>query len=290
MDINSLRIFYAVVTNGGVVKAAQALSISQPAVSNALKRFQQKNKINFFHKKGRSLQLTEVGERLYELANKLFSAEHEIDQFINNIKIKEDKSIRVGLVTIFERFESAAFLHSIRNLYSDYNIVISSGNSVSLLKELLLKKIDMALIGDHVKDKDIIFSPYKKYNISLIVHRDNPLAYNDKFLPQDLEGEQVVLKETGSAIRFAVDSYLKKFNISLDIISELSNFEGILNYASQNKCLTFLPDYVINKLNFQKDFKKLTPATDEKIEFSIGFAFNKQYDNHIDIDKIIKLM
>jgi DNA-binding transcriptional LysR family regulator len=103
LSLNLLRVFNAVAEHKNVILAAGKLYISQPAVSAALKKLQNEMDVRLFLKSGRNLVLTEQGIQFYELTQRIFNTEREIEALIAQFNSLEKQFIHVGLVSIYER-------------------------------------------------------------------------------------------------------------------------------------------------------------------------------------------
>lgn len=231
-----------------VNRAAELLFVSQPAVSNGLKRFQQEIELELFEKQGRRMVLTPTGEKLAELTERLFNTENDIEQYISEITQKRTDSIRIGVATLYERFAMVDLMACFDNTDSDITISVTSGNSRSLLQSLKDNEVDMILSGDVGVHEHFYLNFLKKHHIGLVVPEGHKLYGNPTFSLEDLSGELMIMKEEGSAVRRSVDSYLSENDVPFDIKTELSNLDTILSIASKEKCITFLPDLALDHI------------------------------------------
>src|SRR5262245_37256619 len=79
MDLHKLRGFYSVVKHGGFTSAARRLRLTQPSVSLQVKSLEQEVGTQLLDRQSRRVVLTREGEVLYELAQRIFETEEEID-------------------------------------------------------------------------------------------------------------------------------------------------------------------------------------------------------------------
>ncbi|MAD45520.1 MAG: hypothetical protein CMH98_10980 [Oceanospirillaceae bacterium] len=95
IDIVVLRSFISVVSNGGVSKAANALHVTQSAISQHIKRLESMLNTSLFIRSGRNVTLTPAGEELLEYASKILATNDEIiSRFSQSV---EKTSISIGL-------------------------------------------------------------------------------------------------------------------------------------------------------------------------------------------------
>ena len=242
LNLNLLRVFNAVVENKSVVKASERLFISQPAVSSSLKKLRDEVDVPLFKKTGRNLVLTEHGEMLYELTRRMFDTEKEIEDLIARLNSREMLSIHIGLVTIYERFGVEEILHYFAEIDKNISVAIHSGNSSAIVEMLGSKSWDMGIAGNVIKNKKLLYTPYRQHEVFLVAPKGHRLYGKKIFSASDINGERVVLKERGSSVRATVDNFIIRDSVQIMPIMELSNIDAILNLVETEQCLTFLPD------------------------------------------------
>ena len=72
MNFNQLKAFYFVSKYGSISAAAEALYITQPAVTKQIRQLQTTYGIRFLNRFGKKMVLTDAGEVLYDLADEIF--------------------------------------------------------------------------------------------------------------------------------------------------------------------------------------------------------------------------
>lgn len=80
MNLHALRVFVAVAEAQSIGIAARNLYISQPAVSQLIKKLEQRYQVQLIEPAGRGIRLTALGQRVYEQAQPLFEQERLIEQ------------------------------------------------------------------------------------------------------------------------------------------------------------------------------------------------------------------
>ena len=268
LALNFLRVFHIVAQKQSVVKASKAMCISQPAVSNALKKLQNDIDIRLFHKTGRILVLTEHGEALYEKTQRLFGVESEIEDFLEEIRANARKNIHVGLVTIHERFGIERIMQCFAEINPSISVSIHSGNSRVIVEMLQSNSIDMGISGDMLIDANLHYKAYTKHEIFLVAPGGHRLYGRKSFTAVDICGERMALKETGSSVRHTIDAFFAKFAVISNMVVELSNLDSILSLTARENCITFLPDLFVSKRLSGDDSFSAARSAQEEIAFS----------------------
>jgi DNA-binding transcriptional LysR family regulator len=86
MNLNQLKIFYLAAKKGNLSLAAQELFITQPAVTKGIQRLPEFYEMKFVDHIGKKLVLTDAGEVLYEIAEKIFELESQAEESIRDFQ------------------------------------------------------------------------------------------------------------------------------------------------------------------------------------------------------------
>lgn len=84
LNLNQLRAFYLSARKNSINKAAEALHVTQPAVTMQIKAFENQLNVKLFRKYGNELQLTDVGQVLYGYATRMFNIVDEIEYVLKS--------------------------------------------------------------------------------------------------------------------------------------------------------------------------------------------------------------
>lgn len=133
MNLHNLRIFVAIIDEGGIIRAADRLCMSQPAVSIALKALEKELGIPLFERgKGRRMKLTAAGEKISPKARQMLQLEEEIKQtaFLENHLLEGTVKI-ASLPLGTERFLLPA-LQQFRAQYPNVQVEITEGGAAAV--------------------------------------------------------------------------------------------------------------------------------------------------------------
>jgi DNA-binding transcriptional LysR family regulator len=86
INLHHLRLFAAVVQEGGFTRAAAKLHLSQPAISKSLNELERQLDVNLLDRTGRSIRLTAAGRTLYERARELFGVESAAERELRELR------------------------------------------------------------------------------------------------------------------------------------------------------------------------------------------------------------
>ncbi|MGE8590595.1 MAG: LysR family transcriptional regulator, partial [Alcaligenes sp.] len=96
MLVAELKSFYAVARCGTVTKAAAQLGVSQPTVTGQLRQLESRYGIELFHRQGRGMRLSDAGQSLMPMVEKLVQQETEIDFRLRDASDLREGNLRIG--------------------------------------------------------------------------------------------------------------------------------------------------------------------------------------------------
>jgi DNA-binding transcriptional LysR family regulator len=134
MRLTQLRSFHAVATAGTFTAAAKRLHVSQPTITTQVKLLEDLYNVELFHRMGRRVRLTEVGERLLQLSRQIFSLEADAVQLLGDAGELRSGHLRVAAVG---PSHVTKMLVAFNQRYPGIKISVSTGNSQDALERLL---------------------------------------------------------------------------------------------------------------------------------------------------------
>ena len=194
MDIRTMQYYLAVVREGTISAAAQALHVAQPSLSRQMKELEEELGVSLFVRGNRKITLTEEGmvlrKRAEEMVRLMQMTEEEISQIKNHIS----GSVRIGAGESWSFHYLSRTAASIAEEHPDIRFHITSGDTQDLMDELNNGLIDFAVIFT-----DVDHSLYQSIELpaedsfGLLMPKDCPLAEKAEIRLSDLEGLPVIV-------------------------------------------------------------------------------------------------
>lgn len=221
-------------------KAARNLFITQPAVTNQVKAFEDVCGLKFFTKKGKRIYLTEEGEALYNSARNIFEYEKETETVIEHFKNLRQGILRLGSTKTFAEFVMSYLTKKFHEQYPQFSITVNEGSSLSIMNSLLDARNDVAIISKVINHPDINFIRLIQPELVFIMSPNHPLAQKKTVSLETLLKEPIILKEKGSGTRKTLDELFKQYNCLPNILMETGNTGFILRLVKAGEGISFL--------------------------------------------------
>lgn len=213
MDIRTMQYYLAVVREGTISAAAQALHVAQPSLSRQMKELEEELGAPLFIRGNRKITLTEEGmvlrKRAEEIVRLMQMTEDEISQIKNNIS----GEVRIGAGESLSFHYLARAAASLAKEHSDIRFHITSGDTQDLMDELNNGLIDFAVIFtdvDHILYQSIELPAEDSFG--LLMPKDCPLAEKEEIRLSDLKGLPVIISRAAEPY-FAGSEELSSLNV-----------------------------------------------------------------------------
>ncbi len=234
-----MKIFSEVCKRRSVTKAAEALGITQPAVSLCVKDLERYYDVRLFDRISHRLYLTAEGEKLLVYAHKIIAMFDEAESEVKNWHRLE--SLRVGSsVTIGTRL-MPGYVKKFSAAYPGVHISVTVDNSFEIEKKIINNELDFAMIEGTVHSVSIAAKKFKKDTLVLVCGPESAWACKTELRPEDLGEMPFLLREKGSGARELFDSTLFTHGITVKPEWESISTEAIISAVESGAGCSVLP-------------------------------------------------
>lgn len=285
MTLRHIQIFLAVCDTGSTVKASEYLNLAQPTISLGIKEIEKYYRIKLFDRISRSLILTEAGENFLiyarEINNNFLSLENQIKDYDKTNQLSIGASLTIGIFIIPKIIKE----FKIKYPETKLNVVIK--DSVSIANLVIENKIDLGFIeSDNVGNefKSLKSTPFYKDRLVLAVSSAHRFANKEIISINELEGEQLILREKDSAGRALIEKVFSKYNFKESTVWESVSTDAILSMVSHNLGISILPNSIINNNLSNLNIKQINIDDQEFNRTYLIINHQKKYLSHGAID------
>ena len=225
--LKQLGIFISVAERLRMSEAAKALYISQPTVSQTISDLEYELGVELFERGHKQLVLTPHGQLL------LTHARQVIQQYdIMNAAVKDAvplRKLRIGSTLSIANTMLAPVGRRLRESHPDIESTFIVENTRRLENRLLHNELDIALIEGQVHSDDIARLPLVKDTLMLICPREHPFWGREMIRPEELSGQDFILREQGSGTRTIFEDYLRMAKVSIRVVGESVSSAAIID-------------------------------------------------------------
>jgi len=227
LNFNQLRLFLAVAEHGGMTRAAEAVFVSQPAVSASVAELERQLGVPLLEHVGRRVVLTEAGRSLADYARRIFTLAAEARRAMDETRGLAWGSLAVGASTTIGIYLLPAVMGDYHARYPAITLTLIIENTDLVLERLRAGALDLALVEGPVSGDDVIVEPYREDELVLVTAPTHPLALPRSATAADLATVPFLLRERGSGTREIVEASLQAHGVTRIAAMELGHTEAI---------------------------------------------------------------
>jgi len=224
MTLVQLRALLAVAQFNGFTAAARALHSSQTTLTTQIQALEEEHGVELFHRRGRRIELTDIGAEFLQIARRMISLEDDARLLLEDSGALRRGSLRLGAVSPHHVIEMIEAFHK---AFPDIHLSMKLGNSESVLRDLDDYACEVGILAKSISDNRYFMRPYATYPVIAFVHRNHRLAGTQSITLEALAKERLLMRESGSTTRRALEEGFAKRGVIPNVAMEIGSREGV---------------------------------------------------------------
>jgi DNA-binding transcriptional LysR family regulator len=280
LNLHQINVFLIAAETLNFTQAAQRLEMTQPSVSQHIQALEQYFETDLFIRAGRSLELTDAGYTLIQMAREMVYFSNHIEERMRSLKGKVHGHLMVGCSTTTGRYILPRLLADFHLKCPQVRATCHVASQERALQMLCSGHVHLAICSQPEICKDVEFRQFATDQIQLIAPLDHPWAQKDHIGVQELLAGEFILPDIGTDTHAAVHAALNHQGLSLDQLDALmvlGSTEAIGLSVKEGLGVGFVSNIVVQKL--VKDEVKIIPVQglDINQEIYIGRFLNRPH-------------
>jgi DNA-binding transcriptional LysR family regulator len=248
VTIHQLRVFTTVADLRSFTRAAEALHLSQPAVSHQMKGLAHALGTPLFEHKVRRTQLTQAGTLLHEHAARILAECRAAGRAIDELQGLRRGTLRVFGDTTVGIYVLPDVLGSFKEMYPGIDVRLDVGNREQLFDRFEGEAADFGVIG-HLWEHPaipLVVQPFLPNELVAIASPHHPLARAKRVSIDRLAEEPFIVREPGSGTRETADAALQRADRPVRILMELASNGAIKRAVARGLGVSILSRHAVS--------------------------------------------
>lgn len=245
-----LQVFHAVAKHLSFTRAADALFMTQPAVTFQIKQLEEQYSTRLFERRHGSIALTPAGELVLSYAERILALSDEMDTRLSEMTGEMRGPLLVGASTTIAEFMLPRVLGEFNALYPQVRARLIVANSESIETRVAEHTIDIGLIEAPAKVTGLTSHICCEDELRVICAPDYPLADMKSVTPKVLTEYEFISREPGSGTREITDAYFRSHGVAPDSLKmqmELGSPEALKGVVSTGLGYAIVSRAVVEK-------------------------------------------
>ncbi|MEZ4230011.1 MAG: LysR substrate-binding domain-containing protein [Polyangiaceae bacterium] len=227
MNLNQLRVFHVVASEGSVTAAARRLRVSQPAVSKQLKELEQTLGAALFDRVARGVTLTQVGELVLSHSSRIFAQEQSLESELAALLGLASGRLSVGASTTIGNYLVPGLFGQFRRLHPGVDLELEIANTEAVQAMVLDNRVDIGLTEGFVSSSALLVSVFSEDEIVMVTAPGDPMSGRAPLDPLELDRVPLICREQGSGTRAVIEAAFRERGIALEPSMSLGSNEAI---------------------------------------------------------------
>lgn len=273
MDLQQLRYIVALSSELNFNQASRKVGISQPTLSQQIKKLEEELGEPLFERSSKSVKLTSAGEKFIPLA---IGALEAIQNGIEIVKEKQNEitgHIKLATIPTIGPYLLPEILKKIKKKAPALTLELYEETTSLLIENLKNGKFDLAVLALPIKDSAIISQKISEEEFFLAVASEDPLASKKSIHKKDILNRALLILQEGHCFRDQALDFCQMNSSDSRIIFEGSSLLSILNLVSLGEGITLVPKIVANS-SIHRGLKYI-PFQKPKPKRELGIVWRK---------------
>ena len=226
--LRQFEVFLAVAKAGSFRAAAEAMHLSQPALSQHVAEMERELGTRLFDRLGRKVALTEAGRILEDHAHRLFASLASAREAVADLSGLKRGSLVLGASTTPGIYVLPGMIAAFQKTYPGVALSLRIANSALIEEQIRGNELDLGVVGGHpIRLGEECVAAGLLDELVLIVPPSHAWARRREIQPSLLEGERLLVREEGSATRQVTERALQRAGGHIKASMELGHTEAI---------------------------------------------------------------
>lgn len=244
MELRQLETFVKLVEAKTFTRAADELSLTQPAVTRQIGALERELKTRLLDRLGRRVAPTAAGEALYRYAVDIVRLAEEAKKAVGDVAAGVSGHLSVGASGTVSTYILPAVIRRFTERFADVELSVHTGPSAQIVALVADNSVDLGVVMNFAGRPGIAAVTVAMYESVLVAHPDERFTAADHaggLSAQRLADERFILMQRGTNLRTYVDELLGNAGVQPHVVMELDNVEAIKKMVQAGLGVSMLP-------------------------------------------------
>lgn len=262
MNMKQLKYVLVLAEEGSFSRAAETLNITQPSLSQYIKKIEKQQGVELFNRANGYVHLTDAGRIYIEAGKKILELEHGMENAFSDLAEFRGGTVSVGISPYRSVHLIPEVLREFDKLYPDMKLVIQEKSGHELMDAAIHGEFDLCVIALPVDEKLFDYEIIQKESVVIAVSKDTDFystlmlaakpEKNRKYPAVDIktaQGRDFAMLKEYMPMRSITDRILEENGVEINEKIEVSSNEALLSIVESGVCASFIPSGLTNTSN-----------------------------------------
>jgi LysR family transcriptional regulator, cyn operon transcriptional activator len=244
MLLRHIRYLKTVAELGSFTRAAQALHVSQPALSQQIKQMEDRIGAQLLDRTGRIVRPTDAGIAFLSHASRALSEVEAAGRAAQDVDDLSRGHLRLAMTPSFNAYLTAPVVKLFHQRYPGIRLKLTDMSQEEMEAALRDDALDLGLAFSDVRSEDIEWHALHSERLCLLAAASHPILRFGDITASRLRQEELVLLDESFVTRQTTDAHFRRYGIEPRIAVEASSISTIVGIVQTSRLVSILPDVV----------------------------------------------
>lgn len=274
MQLHQMRYVLALAGQENFSKAAKALFITQPTLSQQMLALEEELGVKLFIRQPRRVTLTDAGGEFVLYARRIVNEADALAQVMAGYATQLRGRVRVGVLWVFGYIGIAEIIHDFQRENPTLETPITVDGSKVLLQKLNDREMDAVFVIATAKDlsdnPQVQFCKIRESDMVVILPISHPLARREQLTYADLDGQNVIIPARDSSLYLPIITNLQAAGVTPNVVCESGQSDVIVQCVTGGLGCAFISRSIaLANLNDRIVLRPIFPTVRREVYFAV---------------------
>lgn len=244
MHLGQLEAFVEVARRRSVSRAAEALFVTQPALTARLKRLEQEVGADLLVRTGRGVRLSEAGRAFLPYARRSLDAVEDGRRLVADVARGGSGQLAIGAAPAVSTYVLPVVLERFHAAFPGVQLAVRTGHSEEVLELVLAEQVEVGLIRA-LRHPEIASIPLYEDELVLVTGPEHPFAARGEIGVGEVGEERLILFDRTSSYHEVTSAFFRQAGVSPRGAMELDNIDAAKKMVRQGLGVALLPQTAV---------------------------------------------
>ena len=249
MTLDQLRTFVTVARLKSFSRAADALNLTQPAVSTQIAALEKEYRVALFHRTTKGVGLTQAGEIVLTSAKEILRTLEETRQSLDALQGLARGKVNLGASLIAGIYVLPRILGEFKLRHPEIEINLQVEHAPKIVEQIVAHNLELGFVGEGnpIKHPQLAVKPFLNDAFLVITSRHHPWSKSKTISLPALAAQSFIASHPESATRQVIERQLASAGIKLNIVMQMENIEMIKKAVEANLGVSIMSKFAIQQ-------------------------------------------
>lgn len=261
MNLKQLKYVIVLSEECSFSRAADILNISQPSLSQYIKKIEEQVGMPLFERLSGEVKLTDAGRVYIDAGKKILALEHEMESKLIDISNFDGGTIVIGISPYRSVHMMPKVLSNFNKLYPNIKLVIKEKSGTDLIESATHGEFDICIIAmpidvtlfdyEIIQHEEVVVAVNKSTSLYDILESASEEVDGRKYKAIDIgliDGQDFAVLDEYMLMRTVSDKLLKMYGINIKEKVEVNSNEALLSIVESGVCASLVPSGIVDGL------------------------------------------